>query len=75
MLRALTPAATCRRLEIYPVRIAGDAMSVDTSSARMGARARSGRGGAGTSLEDNNIFTVQPTVYFEGQDPNIEARA
>ena len=32
-----------------------------------------GKGGAGTSLEDNNIFSVNPTVYFEGMDPTKEA--
>ena len=31
------------------------------------------RGGAGTSLENNNVFTVQPTVYFEGMDPARES--
>ncbi|KAI8471338.1 MAG: rieske [2Fe-2S] protein [Monoraphidium minutum] len=75
VLRALTPSNTCRLLEIYPVRITQDAVSVDTSNARLGAgvRAQSSRGGAGTSLEDNNVFSVQPTVYFEGQDPLVEA--
>lgn len=28
---------------------------------------------AGTSLENNNVFTVQPNVYFEGMDPNTES--
>jgi streptogramin lyase len=28
---------------------------------------------AGTSLENNNVFTVQPTVYFEGMDPATES--
>eukprot|EP00878_Enallax_costatus_P024376 GHUV01026011.1.p1 GENE.GHUV01026011.1~~GHUV01026011.1.p1 ORF type:complete len:110 (+),score=34.01 GHUV01026011.1:599-928(+) len=28
---------------------------------------------AGTSLENNNVFTVQPTVYFEGMDPTTES--
>lgn len=28
---------------------------------------------AGTSLEGNNVFTVQPNVYFEGQDPTQES--
>lgn len=27
----------------------------------------------GTSLENNNVFTVQPTVYFEGMDPTVES--
>lgn len=145
VLRALTPSNTCRRMEIYPVKITQDAVYVDTSAARLGARALAGRGGAGarargvglirgratararaggvarklcawvfrvacgrgcvthpcrhptppppacsrlavfnatapaprrppgTSLENNNVFSVQPTVYFEGQDPTVEA--
>ncbi|GBF97535.1 hypothetical protein Rsub_10458 [Raphidocelis subcapitata] len=72
VLRALTPSNTCRLLEIYPVKITGEALYVDTSAARAGSRARDGRGGAGTSLENNNVFTVQPNVYFEGQDPNTQ---
>lgn len=28
---------------------------------------------AGTSLENNNVFTVQPNVYFEGMDPSTES--
>lgn len=31
------------------------------------------RGGAGSSLENNNVFTTQPVVYFEGMDPTREA--
>ena len=27
---------------------------------------------AGTSLENNNVFTVQPNVYFDGMDPSKE---
>jgi len=30
-------------------------------------------GPAGTSLENNNVFTVQPNVYFEGMDPSTES--
>lgn len=69
VLRALTPSNTCRRLEIYPVKLTNDAIYVDTSAARIGTRGRTDRGGAGTSVENNNVFTVQPNVYFEGQDP------
>lgn len=31
------------------------------------------RGGAATSREGNNVFSVQPTVYFEGMDPTKES--
>lgn len=50
VLRALTPTNTCRRLEIYPLKISQDAVYVDTSNARLGTRAQSGRGGAGAWL-------------------------
>jgi nitrite reductase/ring-hydroxylating ferredoxin subunit len=50
VLRMLTPANTCRKLEIYPVKIGSDAVYVDTSIARAGTRARTDRGGAGGSL-------------------------
>lgn len=74
VLRALTPSSTCRPLEIYPVKITQDAISIDTSRARFGRRAlAAARGGAATSIENNNVFSVQPTVYFEGQDPSVES--
>lgn len=69
VLRALTPADLCKPLEIYPVKLAQDALYVDASR---GTAFAGSRGGAGTSLENNNVFTVQPTVYFEGMDPTKE---
>jgi hypothetical protein len=56
------------------VKLAQDAIYVDVKAgAAGGIRTARGRGGAGTSVENNNIFTVQPTVYFEGMDPSKEA--
>jgi hypothetical protein len=47
---------------------------VDTRAGTLGGiMSARGRGGAGTSAENNNVFTVQPTVYFEGMDPTKEA--
>eukprot|EP00775_Hariotina_reticulata_P013089 gene13089-13216_t len=71
VLRALTPADTCRTMDIYPVKLTQDALTVDVSDKRV--RTYADRGGAGTSLENNNVFTVQPTVYFEGMDPTKES--
>ncbi|WIA17977.1 hypothetical protein OEZ85_009466 [Tetradesmus obliquus] len=71
VLRALTPQDTCRNMDIYPVRLTQDALYVDVSNKRV--RTYQDRGGAGTSLENNNVFTVQPTVYFEGMDPATES--
>jgi len=73
VLRALTPQNTCRNMEIYPVKLTQEALLVDVSGAQTAARMVADRGGAGTSIENNNVFTVQPTVYFEGMDPTQEA--
>lgn len=77
VLRALTPASLCRPLAVYPVRYGPDAVYVDVEAASAlaggGVAARADRGGAGTSAEGNNVFTVQPSVYFEGQDPSVES--
>lgn len=45
---------------------------MDVSSARF-TRPSGERGGAGTSIDNNNVFTIQPTVYFEGMDPTKES--
>ncbi|KAG2429409.1 hypothetical protein HYH02_014064 [Chlamydomonas schloesseri] len=73
VLRTLTPSQFCRPLEIYPVKLTQEAISVDVSDSRYNTAAAYGRGGAGTSAENNNVFTVQPTVYFEGMDPTKES--
>jgi len=57
--------------QIYPVKLTQQALLVDVSRSQAVA-VRSDRGGAGTSLENNNVFTVQPNVYFEGMDPTVE---
>lgn len=62
--------------QIFPVKLAQEAIYVDVSiSTQKGLKAAAGRGGAGTSIENNNVFAVQPTVYFEGMDPSkVRAR-
>jgi nitrite reductase/ring-hydroxylating ferredoxin subunit len=71
VLRALTPKDTGRKMDVYPVKLTQQAISVDVSGST-GVATRQDRGGAGTSLENNNVFTVQPNVYFEGMDPSKE---
>lgn len=71
VLRAITPQDTCRPMEIYPVKLTQQAICVNISKSTTVAT-RSDRGGAGTSIENNNVFTVQPNVYFEGMDPSKE---
>lgn len=77
VLRALTPANLCRPMAVYPVKIDATTVYVDTAGVSApvggGVAARADRGGAGTSAEGNNVFTVQPSVYFEGQDPSTES--
>lgn len=58
VLRALTPSNTCRRMEIYPIKLTQEAIYVDTSAARMGARTRAGRGGAGGGVGGQGLRGV-----------------
>ncbi len=64
VLKMLTPQSTCRAMEIYPVRLTQDAISVDVSGgANLGSATK---GGSDTSLESNNIFSVEPATYVGG---------
>jgi nitrite reductase/ring-hydroxylating ferredoxin subunit len=73
VLRALTPSNTCRTMDVYPIKLTQDALYVDVSGKPIRSYSQyADRGGAGTSLENNNVFTVQPNVYFEGMDPNTD---
>jgi hypothetical protein len=67
-----TPTPPTPGAQIYPVKLAQEAVYVDVTQ---GASVRRDKGGAGTALENNNVFTVQPTVYFEGMDPRCAAAA
>lgn len=73
VLRVLTPVDLCKPLQIYPVKLSQDAILVDVSGASGAATVARDRGGADTSLENNNVFSVQPTVYFDGMDPTKES--
>ncbi|KAL4536675.1 hypothetical protein Ndes2437B_g06080 [Nannochloris sp. 'desiccata'] len=67
VLRMLTPQDTCRNLEIYPVKLGQDSISVDISGST--TRATGGnltKGGSDTSLENNNVYGLEPKVYVEG---------
>ncbi|EFN54367.1 hypothetical protein CHLNCDRAFT_58270 [Chlorella variabilis] len=71
VLRMLTPPSTCRPLEIYPVHLGQDAISVDVSGSALGGSPTT-RGGSDTSLENNNVYGLEPKVYVEGS-PVAEA--
>jgi nitrite reductase/ring-hydroxylating ferredoxin subunit len=71
VLRAVTPRGTCRPMEVYPVKLTQDAVMVDIANGSLGgvAGVRT-KGGSDTSLENNNVFGVEPAVYLEGTDPS-----
>lgn len=71
VLRAVTPQSLCRPLAIFPVKMTQDALMLDVTKGRSGGGFN--KGGAGTSIDNNNVFTVQPNVYFEGMDPAEES--
>lgn len=81
VLRALTPADSCRLLRRFAVKLEQDGLLVDPNSSDDGIAAGDGgfatakaRGGADTSLENNNVFSVEPRMYVEGEDPNGAVR-
>ena len=66
VLRVLTPASTCRPLEIYPVKLEQESISVDVSGSTTRAGIPGTKGGSDTSLENNNVYGLEPKVYVEG---------
>mmetsp|Transcript_15848 Transcript_15848/g.45361 ORF Transcript_15848/g.45361 Transcript_15848/m.45361 type:complete len:250 (+) Transcript_15848:91-840(+) len=68
VLRMLTPQDTCRKLEIYPVKLEQDAISVDVSGSVKANTSQMTKGGSDTSLENNNVYGLEPRMYVEGAD-------
>lgn len=66
VLRLLTPQSTCRRLDIFPVKVTQDAIYVDVTSS---SRARITRGGADSSVGRDNVYAIEPRSYIQGQNP------
>lgn len=76
VLRILTPASTCRGMEVYPVKLTQDAVMVDIANGSLGGvSAVRTKGGSDTSLENNNVFGVEPPVYLEGTDPSQQIKS
>ena len=73
LLRLITPQSLCRKLDIFPVKLAQEAISVDVSGAALTASTLAGRGGADTSIDLNNVFAEETRQYYEGQDPESES--
>ena len=70
MLKVITPRATCRDMDVYPVKLTQDAISVDVSGAAdTGSSMPRGKGGADSSIDMNNVFSDDSKPYYEGQDP------
>lgn len=66
VLRTLIPKDTCRNLEVYPVKMTKDTIYISFKSGNLGGmQSMRSKGGANTSLEDNNVFGLEPRVYVE----------
>jgi hypothetical protein len=53
-------------VQIYPVKLTQDAIQVSLENSSAGGP--SDRGGADTSLENNNVFAVEPKSYVVGSE-------
>ena len=87
VLRRLTPKETCRPVEVYEVHVTESAICVNPNgslsnwtsgsalrqSFTMPGGAPTSKGGSDTSLENNNVFSVEPTMYVEGSSPGTPA--
>ena len=71
VLRLVTPQDTVRNLDVYPVKLTQDAILVDVSGAAT-TKFKSARGGSDTSIDNNNVFSIEPRVYVEGTTPEGE---
>ena len=70
VLRRLTPIETCRPMEVFPVLVRPDGIFVDVKNGSLGPdfRAATTSGGSDTSLENNNVYAVEPRMYVQGED-------
>lgn len=73
VLKTLIPKDTCRPLEVYPVKTTEDGIYVSfKGGSQGGVGAMKSKGGANTSLEDNNVFGLEPKMYSdEVQGANV----
>lgn len=70
VLRFLTPKEYCRPLNVYPVLIDQETIFVDITT----GTTKNAKGGAGTSMEENNIYGIEPKVYLEGTNPDDDLK-
>ncbi|KAK9831970.1 hypothetical protein WJX81_004286 [Elliptochloris bilobata] len=71
VLRLITPQETCRKLDVFPVKLTQDAICIDVSGAST-TKFQTTRGGSDTSIDNNNVFAVQPRVYLENESSVVE---
>lgn len=65
----ITPKETCRPLELYPVKITNNEISVSFGGGTLGGvESRNTKGGVNTSLENDNVFFMEPKVYIDDPD-------
>lgn len=74
VLAILTPASTARPIEIFPVMVIENVVYVNAGEGSLRQKGieynvKTMKGGFGTSLEDNNVFGVEPVMYLEGTEP------
>ena len=83
MLRKLTPKETCRPIEIYQVEARDNVIYVNPEGSLKNWVPESGlrsdftmpgqltvaKGGSDSSLENNNVYGVEPKMYLQGTDP------
>ena len=76
VLRRLTPIETCRPMEVFPVLVRPDGIFVDVKNGSLGPdfRAATTSGGSDTSLENNNVYAVEPRMYVQGEDGRCARR-
>lgn len=83
VLRKLTPKETCRPIEIYQVEARDNVIYVNPEGSLKNWVPESGlrsdftmpgqltvaKGGSDSSLENNNVYGVEPKMYLQGTDP------
>lgn len=78
ILRAITPKDSCRALDIFPVKVTQEAISVDASGSSSGGASGavpSTRGGADSSIDRNNVYAISPKTYTSDDDFYAPAKA
>jgi hypothetical protein len=67
----VTGSSADERLQVFPVKMTQEAIYVDSGAAPQSIATT--RGGADTSLENNNVFAVQPSVYVQGSEQDASS--